>query len=79
MMSARVETRRPVVTLPNYSFRPATDEEWRMIESDRGNVTHRLVRRDSDWSVVCGDCGAEFWADGSSVSSPCPEFPRVVI
>jgi hypothetical protein len=79
MIASRIDSMRPVVTLPNYSIRPATNEEWRVIESNRGNVTHRLARRDSDWSIVCADCGAEFWSNGSSVSSPCPDFPRVEI
>jgi hypothetical protein len=75
MFSSRVDSKRPVVTLPNFSIRPATNEEWRLIEYKNGNVTHRLVRKDSDWSIVCGDCKAEFWAAGSSVLSPCPLFP----
>lgn len=78
MFSSRIDIRRPVVTLPNFSIRPATNEEWRVIESQRGNVTHRLVRRDFDWAIVCGGCHAEFWDNGSSVTSPCPDFPRVV-
>ena len=72
-----METKRPVITLPNYTIRPATNEEWRNIESGRGNITHRLIRRDSDWAIVCGDCHAEFWAAGSSITDPCAFFPRV--